>query len=91
MNGKKGENAKVRFTTLDAGDPIDAKVKFGKKSAETGDDGKVKVKIKRKQKTRKVKARATADCFARPTGQGKGQEAPRLMCDGPHGPVAGSQ
>ena len=65
LNGKKGENAKVRFTTLDAGDPIDAKVKFGKKSAETGDDGKVKVKIKRKQKTRKVKARATADCFAR--------------------------
>lgn len=65
LNGNKGENAKVRFTTLDAGDPIDAKVKFGKKSAETGDDGKVKVKIKRKQKTRKVKARATADCFAR--------------------------
>ena len=65
LNGNKGENAKVRFTTLDAGDPIDAKVKFGNKSAETGDDGKVKVKIKRKQKTRKVKARATADCFSR--------------------------
>lgn len=65
LNGNKGKKAKVRFTTLDAGDPIDAKVKVGKKSAETGDDGKVKMKIKRKLKTRKVKARASADCFAK--------------------------
>jgi len=64
LNGKKGEKAKVRFTTLDAGDPIDAKVKVGNKSAETGSDGKVKMKIKRKKKTRKVKARASADCFS---------------------------
>lgn len=65
LNGNKGKKAKVRFTTLDAGDPIDAKVKVGKKSAQTGDDGKVKMKIKRKKKTRKVKATATADCFAK--------------------------
>jgi hypothetical protein len=65
LNGNKGRKAKVRFTTLDAGDPIDAKVKVGKKSAETGNDGKVKMKIKRKLKTRKVKARASADCFAK--------------------------
>lgn len=65
LNGKKGTKAKVRFTTLDAGDPIDTKVKFGSKTAATGDDGKVKMKIKRKAKTRKVKARASADCFAK--------------------------
>lgn len=63
LNGKKGEKAKVRFTTLDAGDPIDVKVKFGKKSAETGDDGKVKMKIRRKKKTRKVKATASDECY----------------------------
>ncbi len=64
LNGNKGEKAKVRFTTLDAGEPIDAKVKFGKKSAETGDDGKVKMKIKRKRRTRKVRATASGECYA---------------------------
>ena len=64
LNGKKGEKQKVRFTTLDAGDPVDAKVKFGKTTKATGDDGKVKIKIKRKLKTRKVKAKATDECYA---------------------------
>jgi hypothetical protein len=63
LNGKKGEKEKVRFKTLDAGDPVDATVKFGNKKAETGNDGKVKMKIKRKAKNRKVKATAKADCF----------------------------
>jgi hypothetical protein len=63
LNGKKGEKEKVRFKVLDAGDPVDATVKFGKKKAETGDDGKVKMKITRKAKNRKVKATAKADCF----------------------------
>jgi hypothetical protein len=67
LNGKKGKKAKVRFTTLDAGDPVKATVKFGKASEATGADGKVELKIKRKKRTRKVKATATDSCFAKAT------------------------
>jgi hypothetical protein len=67
LNGKKGKKAKVKFTTLDAGDPANAKVKFGNKSKTTGGDGKVKLAIKRKKKTRKVKATASGNCFSKAT------------------------
>jgi hypothetical protein len=63
LNGKKGEKAKFRFKTFDAGEPIDVKVKLGKKSSETGDDGKVKLAVKRKQKNRKVRAIASDECY----------------------------
>ena len=64
LNGRRGKKAKVRFTTLDAGAPVNATVKFGSKSAATGDDGKVKLAIKRKRRTRKVAATARDDCYA---------------------------
>ena len=64
LNGGKGAKEKVKFTTLDAGDPVNAKVKFGKVQKATGDDGKVKMKIKRKRRTRKVKATASDECYA---------------------------
>jgi hypothetical protein len=76
LNGKKGKKEKVRFTTLDAGDPVNAKVKFGKKSKATGDDGKVKLAIKRKKKTRKVKATASGSCFANATVKVKVKKKP---------------
>ena len=60
----EGKKEKVKFTTLDAGEPVNAKVKFGNVKKATGDDGKVKIKIKRKAENKKVKAKATADCFA---------------------------
>ena len=67
LNGNEGKNAKVRFTTLDAGAPVDATVKFGEKSKSTGADGKVELKIARTKKTRKVKATASGPCFAKTT------------------------
>jgi hypothetical protein len=67
LNGKKGKKEKVKFTTLDAGDLVNATVKFGKKKAATGGDGKVKLAIKRKEETRKVKATASGSCFSKAT------------------------
>jgi hypothetical protein len=64
LNGKKGEKAKVRFTTLDAGDPVNTTIEVGKQDKATGDDGKVKFKIKRKPKTKKVEALASNACYA---------------------------
>ena len=63
LNGKRGEKAKVRFTTLDAGDPVNATVEVGKQEKATGDDGKVKFKIDRKRRTKKVKAFASGECY----------------------------
>jgi len=63
LNGKMGKKQKVRFTTSDAGAPVDAIVKFGAKQASTGDDGKAKLAIKRKRKARKVAATASDDCY----------------------------
>jgi hypothetical protein len=67
LNGARGEQAKVRFRTFDAGEPVDARIKFGAKQAETGDDGKVKLKIKRRLRNRKVRATATDECYTADT------------------------
>jgi hypothetical protein len=63
LNKRRGRKAKVRFKTFDAGEPLNTKIKFGRKRATTGDDGKVKMKIKRKRRTRKVKATARRPCY----------------------------
>jgi hypothetical protein len=63
LNGARGRKAKVRFTALDAGEPVDTAVKVGRQQKATGDDGKVKIKIKRKRRTRKVRATASNACY----------------------------
>ena len=63
LNGGRGEKAKVRFTTLDAGEPVNATVDVGKQEKATGGDGKVKFKIDRKRRTKKVKAIASNACY----------------------------
>jgi len=67
LNGGRGETAKVRFRASDAGEPVDATIRFGAKQADTGDDGKVKLKLKRRLRTRKVRATATDGCYTADT------------------------
>jgi hypothetical protein len=64
LNKRRGRKAKVRFKTFDAGEPLNTTIKFGRKRATTGDDGKVKMKAKRKKhRARKVKATARRPCY----------------------------